>query len=131
MADGFEAFYRAYPRKVGRKGAFAAWLKIAPDEALTATIMAGLQAQLPHMDRREKGRFIKYPASWLNGEHWTDEVPGRAGLVPAAPPPADGGPTWWQQAGFGHVLEAQNARCHIGNFHLFRDGQFIGEGLPA
>lgn len=45
------------------------------------------------------------------------------------PPPVDpDGHVWWQVAGFDHPGEAQNARCHIGNYLEFRDGKRIAQG---
>lgn len=119
--DGFEAFYAAYPRKVGRKAAMQAWLKLSPDETLCATILCALRAQVPKMDLRENGRFVKHPASWINGEHWNDTGVGKPA---AGPGTSDSGePVWWQIAGFDHPAEAQNAECHIGNFREFSNGQ--------
>ncbi|MET3441367.1 uncharacterized protein YdaU (DUF1376 family) [Variovorax paradoxus] len=123
---GFDAFYAAYPRKVGRRAAVKAWTKLAPDEALQATILGALAAQKPHLDRRESGRYIPHPATWLNAGQWDDEIPG------GKPAPVNAaGQVWWQIAGFGHVAEAQNDRCHIGNYHEFRDGKRIAQGVLA
>jgi len=123
---GFDAFYAAYPRKVGRGAAAKAWAKLAPNEALQTTILGALAAQKPHLDRRENGRYIPHPATWLNAGHWDDEIPG------GKPAPVNAaGQVWWQIAGFGHVAEAQNDRCHIGNYHEFRDGKRVTQGASA
>lgn len=127
VMPGFDVFYAAYPRKVGRTAALKAWVGLAPDEALQATILGALAAQRPHLDFREKGRFIPHASTWLNNSRWTDEV---AGSSKPAPVDADGR-IWWQVAGFTHIAEAQNERCHIGNYHEFRDGKRIAEGAPA
>ncbi|MDR6538850.1 hypothetical protein [Variovorax soli] len=120
---GFPAFYAAYPRKVGRKAALKAWLKLAPDEALQATILGALAAQRPHLDRRENGRFIKHPSSWLNDGCWDDEIPG----AKVAAPVNDSGQQWWEVAGFTHPAEAANERCHVLNYREFREGRRISE----
>lgn len=117
---GFAGFYAAYPRKIGREAALKAWIKLAPDEALQATILGALAAQKPHLDRREKGRFIPHAATWLNNARWEDEIPGGK----PAPVEADGR-VWWEIAGFDHPGEAANARCHVVNYREFRDGKRI------
>lgn len=72
----FEAFWRLYPRKVGRGQAVKAWagaVKKAPPDV----ILASLQAQLPSiaMQRRTDGDYRPHPATWLNGERWADQPP--------------------------------------------------------
>lgn len=70
--EGFDEFYLAYPRKIARQDAVKAWNKLSPDEALRARIMAALKAQ--QFDTRDGGRFIPYPASWLNSARWDDQL---------------------------------------------------------
>ena len=69
--QSFEAFWKAYPRRVGKGAARKAYekaIKIAtPDE-----IMAGLIRQLAYYATREQ-QFIPHPSTWLNGERWDDE----------------------------------------------------------
>ena len=74
-AVGFEVFWAAYPRKVCKKAAEAAWRKIGPDAGLAERIVSAVYAQ--RLDDRDR-QYIPYPASWLNGERWTDEVVDRA-----------------------------------------------------
>ncbi|MGJ7490213.1 hypothetical protein [Variovorax sp. ZT4R33] len=42
-----------------------------------------------------------------------------------------GDKTWLVEAGFTHIAEAQNARCHIGNYREFRDGKRIPSEVTA
>lgn len=42
-----------------------------------------------------------------------------------------GNVSWLAQAGFEHIAEAQNARCHIGNYREFRNGKRIVEEAHA
>jgi hypothetical protein len=68
----FEAFYRRYPRRVGRLAALRAWTS-ALKRASAAEIMAGLERQLPELSRRES-KYIPHPSTWLNQGRWQDET---------------------------------------------------------
>lgn len=77
--DGFEEFYRAYPRRAGKGAARKAYGKairqIGPAELLAATrryakAVVGVDP-----------KFIPHPSTWLNGERWGDE-PGGSGERP-------------------------------------------------
>ena len=71
---GFEEFYEAYPRKQGKEAALKVWRKLKPNAVLLETIRAALAVQKASADwRRENGRFIPHPATWLNGRRWTDQ----------------------------------------------------------
>jgi hypothetical protein len=73
--DGFDEFWQAYPRKQDKTEAQAAWRKLRPDPGLRAVILSAVAAQRGGADwTREGGRFIPYPATWLNKGRWTDEV---------------------------------------------------------
>ena len=71
--DGFNTFWAAYPRKVGKKTAQAAWAKIKnPDIDL---ILDAISKQKKTIQwTKEKGSFIPHPTTWLNQERWNDEV---------------------------------------------------------
>ena len=71
----FDDFYRLYPRKIAPAKAEAAWRK-AIKKADPAVIIEALREQLPAlaMQKKNDGDFRPYPATWLNGERWTDEV---------------------------------------------------------
>lgn len=69
----FEAFYLAYPRKVGRPKAETAFRRAA-QRATVVEIMAGLLAHLPYWETLDE-RFIPHPTSWLNRDGWADQVP--------------------------------------------------------
>lgn len=71
----FERFWEAYPRKVSKGRAQRAFDKLKPDEHLLQTILAALdQARLTPGWTRDGGRFIPYPATWLNDRGWEDEL---------------------------------------------------------
>ena len=69
--DQFEAFWKMYPRRIGKgtaRKAFDKALKLAPADE----IIRGLAYQLPYYASKES-QFIPHPSTWLNGERWADE----------------------------------------------------------
>lgn len=80
-ANGFDRFWEAYPRKVGKGAARKAYDRAASklqseDRAPLATMLAALERVIPTWDDPE---FIPHASTWLNGERWDDE--------PELPPP--------------------------------------------
>lgn len=92
--SGFEdRFWPAYPRKVGKADAAKAFAKLRPDADLLGVMLRSLAAQAASEDwRRDGGRFIPHPATWLNGKRWQDDV--TAGGTPHGNPWGDGTPDY-------------------------------------
>lgn len=67
----FAEFWEAYPRRQANAAALKAWLNLAPDETLTAAVLAGLQAA--RQSRQWLDGVIPHPATWLNGRRWEDD----------------------------------------------------------
>jgi DNA-binding MarR family transcriptional regulator len=67
----FAAFWEVYPRKVGKDGARAAWVK-AMARAGLPDVLSGLKAFVLAVKGAEQ-RFIPYPATWLNQGRWQDD----------------------------------------------------------
>jgi hypothetical protein len=80
---GFEEFWNAYPRKVGKQEAWRAWLKLRPSPALRATILEALRKHKTSGQwTKDAGRYIPHPATWLNGARWEDVVePAKPGFI--------------------------------------------------
>jgi hypothetical protein len=74
-ADSFDQFWQQYPNKVGKGAARKAWNKIKPSQALCGKILESLvvQQETPQW-KREQGKYIPHPSTWLNEERWDDEV---------------------------------------------------------
>ncbi len=74
--DGaFNRFWDAYPKKRSRDDALKAWKKRKPDEHLVETILQAVQrAKTSEEWKNEGGKYIPYPASWLNAAGWADEL---------------------------------------------------------
>jgi len=73
--NGFQEFWLAYPRKVGKGAARRSWKRIRPNPELQQQILNSLAQHTYSFDwSREHGRFIPHPATFLNQERWDDEL---------------------------------------------------------
>lgn len=71
---GFEEFWKAYPKKVG-KGATLRSFKKGFDGYEFDSVLASLEIQKKSVQwRKNGGQFIPNPATWLNQQRWLDEV---------------------------------------------------------
>jgi hypothetical protein len=64
----FDAFWAAYPRRVGKANAVKAWARLQPplDVVLTAIAVQSRSWTDP--------AYIPHPTTWLNARRWEDEV---------------------------------------------------------
>ena len=75
ISPSFDAFWSAYPKKRSKGQALNAWRKLSPDEQLTARIIAAVEQAKTQDDwRKEQGKYIPHPATWLNARGWEDET---------------------------------------------------------
>lgn len=71
----FEAFWKEYPRKIGKKYAERMWKRLKVDDALFEIIMKALENHKKSLQwTKDKGQFIPNPSTWINQERWNDEV---------------------------------------------------------
>ena len=78
----FEIFWKAYPKHINRKAAEKAFEKLKPDDDLLQTMLDAIEKQKQTSQWQESGgQFIPYPASWLNGRRWEDEVQGKVSPI--------------------------------------------------
>lgn len=76
----FGVFWNSYPRKVAKQAAYKAWKKINPDDKLMELINAALELQKRSPQwQRDNGQYIPYPATWLNGRRWEDDLEQQKG----------------------------------------------------
>lgn len=78
----FEKFWTVYPRKEGKDAAWREWLKRSPSDDLLETMIAKVLAQRASEQwRKDDGRFIPQPRTWLHQGRWkdgeTDNQPAR------------------------------------------------------
>nr|WP_178095973.1 hypothetical protein [Pseudomonas sp. ALS1131] len=82
--EGFDQFYRLYPKRRKRTDAEKAWRKLTP-----AQRQAAMQALPKHCAQhdwiKDGGQFVPLPASWLNGHRWEDELTSGAAPPPGRP----------------------------------------------
>lgn len=70
----FQSFWASYPKKVGKKAAWKAWMRLKWTEELGSAIMAGLaRSTSSEQWSKDSGRYIPHAATWINGERWEDE----------------------------------------------------------
>lgn len=70
--DAFDVFWAAYPRKVGKGEARKAFGKVkVPLEVLVNALEA---QKLSDQWKKDGGRYIPNPATWLNQGRWEDEL---------------------------------------------------------
>lgn len=69
----FEVFWGIYPRRLARKDAEKAWKRIATAKQIEVIEAIKKHATLWKQQGTER-QFIPYPASWLNGARWEDEI---------------------------------------------------------
>lgn len=75
LESRFELFWKAYPKKKSKKTAWSAFKKIKPDEQLFSRMMEAIGRYRTSQEwQKEGGRYIPYPATWLNGGCWDDEI---------------------------------------------------------
>lgn len=71
----FEIFWNTYPKKKGKQTAEKAFKKIAPDETLLKIMLNAIEEQKKSTEwQKDNGQYIPYPATWLNGRRWEDEI---------------------------------------------------------
>ena len=72
----FLDWYRRYPVSKGRKDGFKAWWKavrqISVEDLNAATDRYAAWVEAGGVSDKQ---FVPYPATWLNGERWDDELP--------------------------------------------------------
>lgn len=75
---GFEEFWSLQLRKLDKGHARKAWAKAVKLKPPAEIIEAYKKfAAFVRADKKEL-QYVPYPATWLNGERWDDQLPGTA-----------------------------------------------------
>ncbi len=75
----FDTFWDEYPNRKGKGKAREAFQKAIKKTNLETMLEAIRKQKQGTQWNRDNGRFIPYPATWLNQERWEDEVDGGNG----------------------------------------------------
>ena len=86
---GFEAFWILYPRHVAKRDANKAWLQHVTLDLQVEVITATARWRKVWLQRGEI-EFIPYPATWIRGWRWEDELPPEFKVSSAAHIPFTG-----------------------------------------
>lgn len=78
--DGFAEFWVAYPKKVGKGAAEAAWRKLRPPPGVCVSAVESAKRSAQWL--KDGGQFVPNPATWLNQRRWEDGD----SLIPATDP---------------------------------------------
>lgn len=110
---GFEEFWHAYPKKVGKAAALKVWNRLKPVNGQRERILSAVDQQAATDQwTREHGRFIPNPATWLNQGRWDDEPIGAP-----IPPSDDSEPYDW----FQECKRIHNGECQLDRYkHALR-----------
>ena len=84
-APTWEDFWTLYPRRVAKLDARKAWAKMTPAQQMAAIVAC---ASWRKVWAGKDLDYLPYPATWLNGERWEDELPPEYRQTTAAHAPA-------------------------------------------
>lgn len=74
VAERFERFWSAYPKKTGKDAARKCFEKRKPEELLLTKMLDALTHQSASREwQKDGGQYIPNPATWLNQGRWQDE----------------------------------------------------------
>ena len=73
-SEEFENLWSLYPRKEGKKAAFASYQRSKKKGTTFDDVKAGILNYLDYIKAKKiEPQFIKQGSTWFNGEHWNDE----------------------------------------------------------
>lgn len=85
LPPDFEKFWDLYPKKRSKGEAEKAWLSLRPDEQLTAKMLAAVERAKTLDDwKKEGGKYVPHPATWLRAKGWEDELLPASVAAPAS-----------------------------------------------
>ncbi|MEG0878002.1 MAG: hypothetical protein RSE10_06000 [Oscillospiraceae bacterium] len=74
-SESFSKFWNVYPRKKAKANAIKAFDKLKADDELLQKILVAISKQKEQADWQDaNSKYIPYPATWLNGHRWEDDV---------------------------------------------------------
>lgn len=85
VGPSWDDFWLLYPRRVAKKDALKAWGRMKPAQRMQAIVAC---AAWRRVWANKDLDYLPYPATWLNGERWEDELPAEYTQTTAAHAPA-------------------------------------------
>lgn len=90
--ERFARFWKAYPRKEGKKVARQAFKKLKVSDELLGQMLEAIKSQQDSENwQKDNGRYIPHPSTWLNQGRWEDEG---VDIKPRKHPMGDYPPDW-------------------------------------
>lgn len=83
----FEKFYLVYPRKKGKQDAIKWFKKHKPTAEFVSMLIEDVNKRTQTEWNGKEPQFLPYPASYLNGKRWEDEIESSAPVKPKYPTP--------------------------------------------
>jgi hypothetical protein len=82
MESGFDSFWSAYPRKVGKRDAMKAWKQTKAEHPPVLDLLVALGRMCRSRQwTRDGGQYIPYPATWLRRGGWDDQPDSETAVV--------------------------------------------------
>lgn len=76
----FVRFWEVYPKRKAKAAAWKAWRRLRPSPATVRQMLEAIDRQRKSEEwTKEGGKYVPYPASWINGRRWEDEAPPETG----------------------------------------------------
>lgn len=69
----FELFWKAYPRKIAKRDALAAWKKANGKPPIEKILSALEEQKKSDQWTTDNGKYIPHPTTWINKGRWDDE----------------------------------------------------------
>ena len=74
LTERFEALWKLYPRKQGKKAALKHYKRAVKNGTTDTDIEQGINSYLQYIDKNNVGkRYIKHGSAWFNQEGWLDD----------------------------------------------------------
>ena len=74
LTDRFEALWKLYPRKQGKKDALKHYKRAVKEGTTDAEIEAGIQSYVGYIEKNNVDkRYVKHGSAWFNQEGWLDD----------------------------------------------------------
>ncbi|MGA0999724.1 MAG: hypothetical protein ACO3RQ_09320 [Litorivicinaceae bacterium] len=105
--DGFEQFWKSYPKKIGKGAAEKAWQKTKPE--LNAILGALTWQTRSEAWTKDGGQYIPNPATYINQRRWEDEP--TCNVNGSHLPPGERPPENWRNVYLEALSDEERLNC--------------------